>query len=675
MPQVTSYPGVYIEELPSGVRPVVGVATSIAAFVGYTPRGPENLALRLASFGDYERRFGGLDRESELGFAVQQFFRNGGSDAIVVRIPKSDAQKASVTLRDTVSDAGGANALVLTAASSGTWGNALTIDIGHGGASDAQSFNLTVTDQVTGTTERFADLSAAPDSPRFAVTRLNDPDSGSALLRARPGVDGAGRPAAAGTQGSDIFPLASVDATKRYRMTVQPDLPVEVAPGSLPQPEPAVDPVMVEVLAVGERVPSSIGGLCALVERKINAALRAADGAAGLAVRVVPSGSGAGLRILGAVSPELAPDAVDAAFAVSSVAPAGDVADAAALLGLASAAANVGIYTPAGTVRAALGAATRGTGGTLLPGAGDLIGTEAAFSGIYALLKTDIFNLLCIPDATRAKPGSPREVADGLDPDAIWAAALDLCVRRRAMLMVDPPPGVDDTERAADWINGLGAKSPNSVATFPRLRIPDPTDRFQPRTVAPSGTLAGVFARTDGQRGVWKAPAGIEARLQGVAGLEYRLTDPENGILNPLGLNSIRVFPVTGIVNWGARTTEGADLLASQWKYVPVRRLALFIEESVFRGTQWAVFEPNDEPLWSQLRLNLTSFMHDLFRKGAFAGATPSQAYLVKCDSETTTPDDVDRGVVNVLVGFAPLKPAEFVIIRIQQLAAQTAAA
>ncbi len=130
---------------------------------------------------------------------------------------------------------------------------------------------------------------------------------------------------------------------------------------------------------------------------------------------------------------------------------------------------------------------------------------------------------------------------------------------------------------------------------------------------------------------------------------------------------------MVGTVGWGARTTDGADMLASQWKYIPVRRLALFIEESVFRGTQWAVFEPNDEPLWSQLRLNLGSFMQDLFRKGAFAGRTPQEAYLVKCDNDTTTRDDVDRGVVNVLVGFAPLKPAEFVVIRIQQLAGQTA--
>jgi uncharacterized protein len=149
------------------------------------------------------------------------------------------------------------------------------------------------------------------------------------------------------------------------------------------------------------------------------------------------------------------------------------------------------------------------------------------------------------------------------------------------------------------------------------------------------------------------------------------LTQAENGTLNPLGINCLRAFPNIGHVVWGARTLEGSDVLASQWKYVPVRRLALYIEESLFRGTQWVVFEPNDEPLWSQIRLNLGAFMQTLFRQGAFQGTTPREAYLVKCDRETTTQDDINRGVVNILVGFAPLKPAEFVVIKIQQLAGQ----
>jgi phage tail sheath protein FI len=186
-----------------------------------------------------------------------------------------------------------------------------------------------------------------------------------------------------------------------------------------------------------------------------------------------------------------------------------------------------------------------------------------------------------------------------------------------------------------------------------------------------SGAIAGLYARTDTTRGVWKAPAGTDAALRGVLGTDYLLTNAENGTINPLGLNAVRSLPIYGNVVWGARTLEGADQSASQWKYIPVRRTALFIEESLFRGTQWVVFEPNDEPLWMQIRLNIGAFMHSLFRQHAFQGLAPRDAYLVKCDSETTTQDDINKGIVNIVVGFAPLKPAEFVILQITQLAGQ----
>jgi len=189
-------------------------------------------------------------------------------------------------------------------------------------------------------------------------------------------------------------------------------------------------------------------------------------------------------------------------------------------------------------------------------------------------------------------------------------------------------------------------------------------------TFVPCGILAGVMARTDAQRGVWKAPAGLDASLNGVDALQVNLNDAANGILNPLGINCLRSFP-SGRVAWGARTLRGADRDADEYKYIPVRRLALFLEESLYRGTQWVVFEPNDEPLWAQIRLNVGAFMQNLFRQGAFQGRTPREAYLVKCDKETTTQNDINLGIVNILVGFAPLKPAEFVIIKIQQLAGQ----
>jgi phage tail sheath protein FI len=178
------------------------------------------------------------------------------------------------------------------------------------------------------------------------------------------------------------------------------------------------------------------------------------------------------------------------------------------------------------------------------------------------------------------------------------------------------------------------------------------------------------MARIDGSRGVWKAPAGTEADVRGIIGVDCRFSDGENGVMNPKGINTIRIFP-NGIVNWGARTMDGDDSFASEYKYIPIRRLALYMEESLYRGLKWVVFEPNDEPLWSQIRLNVGAFMHNLFRQGAFQGQTPRDAYFVRCDANTTTQNDRNLGIVNIMVGFAPLKPAEFVVIYLQQMAGQ----
>lgn len=240
------------------------------------------------------------------------------------------------------------------------------------------------------------------------------------------------------------------------------------------------------------------------------------------------------------------------------------------------------------------------------------------------------------------------------------------------MLLVDSPSSWTDKDTAKAGIAaGVGTNSKNAAIFFPRLRQPNPLRDNQVEEFVPCGAVAGIFARTDTQRGVWKAPAGLEATLRGVPELSVKLTDDENGELNPLGVNCLRSFPIIGRIIWGSRTLRGADILADEYKYIPVRRLALFIEESLYRGTQWVVFEPNDEPLWAQIRLNVGAFMQNLFRQGAFQGTTPREAYFVKCDSETTTQNDINLGIVNIVVGFAPLKPAEFVIIKIQQMAGQ----
>jgi Bacteriophage tail sheath protein len=302
-------------------------------------------------------------------------------------------------------------------------------------------------------------------------------------------------------------------------------------------------------------------------------------------------------------------------------------------------------------------------GGVLVENDFDGPGLEAAKQGIYALYNTDIFNILCIP---------PYKAGDDVDTGLVGNAAT-LCETRRAMLLVDPPSTWTTVAQAQAGVTAVGTNSKNAALFFPRIKEADPLLNGALGTFVPCGVVAGIFARTDGQRGVWKAPAGLDATLVGVPDLALGMTDLENGLLNPHGINCLRSLPAAGRVVWGSRTLQGDDRLASEWKYIPVRRTALFLEESLYRGTQWAVFEPNDEPLWAQIRLNVGAFMQNLFRQGAFQGKTPAEAYFVKCDKETTTQNDINLGIVNVVVGFAPLKPAEFVIISIQQMAGQIA--
>jgi phage tail sheath protein FI len=651
MAQAT-YPGVYIQEIPSGVRTITGVATSVTAFVGYTTRGLDSRATRVFSFAEFERGFGGLASDSELSYAVHHFFANGGGEAVIVRVPKFEAKAATVTLRTDV--AGGAKSLKVTARSKGTWGNQVVVDVDHDGAGDDKSFNLTITDLGSGTVEEFDNVTMDPAKNNFVESVVNDADSGSELVSVKSLGAGVARPAESGTVGGDID-LADLDNDKDYTIKISSDVPAGEIAG-----------LSVALVDKDETLPTTILGLCRLLERKINLALK---DVAGASVRVVPSSSGLGVRVVANFSASLG--AHDANLTFTPGAP--NSALGAVKLTAASATANVARYW-LGTGRDVFAQDDHALGddGSALPNTALLIGKEADFTGIYALEKVDLFNLLSIPDATRADAGNPSKLDANLDPNAIYAAAMAYVHKRRAFLLIDPPPEVNDVQSAVDWKSfNLTVHEEDGAAFFPRLRLPDPLDEFVPRTFAPSGVVAGLFARIDATRGVWKAPAGTEATLTGVQALVYKLTDPENGALNVLGLNCFRTFPIYGTVAWGARTLVGADDEGSEWKYIPVRRTALYIEESLFRGTKWVVFEPNDEPLWAQIRLNIGAFMHGLFRQGAFQGKTPREAYLVKCDKETTTQDDINKGIVNIVVGFAPLKPAEFVFIKIQQLAGQ----
>lgn len=290
--------------------------------------------------------------------------------------------------------------------------------------------------------------------------------------------------------------------------------------------------------------------------------------------------------------------------------------------------------------------------------------TFNATAGVYLLDRVDIFNLLCIPGETDAPTISTLQ---------------QYCASQRAFYIVDAPQlatvaNLTQTGPVGSTTGPItGTYANNSAYYFPWVQAPDPLVGNRPSLYPPCGFVAGIYAATDANRGVWKAPAGIQASLTGVTGLQYNLTDLENGDLNIQAINCLRQFKTYGDVVWGARTLQGNDQAGSEWKYIPIRRLALYIESSLYDGTQWVVFEPNDAPLWGQIRLNVGAFMQGLFLQGAFQGTSPQQAYFVKCDADNNPQASIDLGVVNILVGFAPLYPAEFVVIQIQQIAGQVA--
>jgi phage tail sheath protein FI len=598
MPITPTFPGVYVEEVPSGVRTIVGVATSITAFIGRALRGPVDQPVIINNFGDFEREFGGLWLNNALGYSVSAFFRNGGSQAVVVRLYRPATDAAGTPLPDTAKlDVGG---MTLAAASKGAWGAGLRASIDQDvsqeiadalGVAPGDLYNLTVTDRGTADTETHRNVTVVPsirqvDQILEQNSRLVrwDGDFPSTPPTVTPGPD----PVTQAETALDQAKAANADGAAK-----------------LTEAQRAQAAAQQELDAANAATPPD--------QTRINAAqtaLQAATTRAGQAQQAASQAQAA---------EDQARQALDAALPPVS---------------------NGDLLT-----------ATEFTGPN----------TEADKRGLFALENADLFNLLVIP---------PYTADDNVDA-ALMAEAAAYCEKRRAILLVDPPSQWRTPQDASAGKAAIGTTSKNAALFFPRVLQPDPLREQRDQEFAPSGAVAGVMARTDATRGVWKAPAGLEANLVGVSNLSVALTDPENGTLNPVAINCVRIRPAVGPVVWGARTLQGDDRLASEWKYVPVRRTALFIEESLYRGTQWVVFEPNDEPLWSQIRLNVSVFMHDLFRQGAFQGQTPNDAYLVKVDRETTTQSDINRGIVNILVGFAPLKPAEFVFLRIQQLAGQ----
>lgn len=519
MPANYAHPGVYIEENSSRVRSITGVSTSNTAFVGYFSRGPINEAVRLTSFADFERIYGGLDIDSEASYAIRQYFSNGGGVAFVVRVAGGSYSAAATTLQ------GGSplqDTLRIEAVNPGQWGRSLRIAAVNTGAS-AGRFNLVVRE-------------VAHNQGREEVVR------------------------------EETHSNLSMSLTDNH--------------------------YVVDIL------------------ERSSALVRATN--AGLGQTPITGATDAN---------GLVPESAFVAL-------------------------------------------TGGGNGISPPDAIAILGSQLADTGLYALgtIAPEMFNLLCIPDSADLSEASYSQVLTD---------ATKYCEDKRAFLLIDIPKTVDTAAKMRQWMHDHSSlRHANTAVYFPRVLVSDPLNDHQARNIGNSGTMAGVYAQIDTQRGVWKAPAGKDTLLRGV-NLAVNINNEENGELNSLGVNALRTFPVIGSVVWGARTLKGAAQLASEWKYIPVRRMALFIEATLYQQLDWVEFEPNDEPLWSQIRLSVDAFMLQLFRQGAFQGDRQSDAYFVKCDSKTTTQNDINSGAINILVGFAPSRPAEFVLIKVQLLAGQ----
>jgi phage tail sheath protein FI len=643
MPVKPTFPGVYIEEVPSGVRTIVGVATSVGAFIDSFARGPMSRALQIFSFADFEREFGGLDAQSEASYAIQQFFLNGGSEAWVIRVGQAGSfATAQIDLKDDTGAGPGGSLRVFagrlikgtSVRDPGAWGNSIRLDVDYDTTDTTTLFNLTVSEvSPAGTqpilrTETFRNLTMAAGATNSAVDVINE---GSRIVQVS--SLGANRPAQTGTAGIPLN-LGGIAPPLRCNAEINAEGP--------------------QVVSLGAAAPTSPQQARSLLEAALRAAAPGDPRYTNATVQLI----GGRLRVLTGRTGRTPGTPFDPESTLTFTENGGNTAAALGLLGVTP---NVQQYSLGMGAGGAQANAIPGDDGNL-PDASDLIGVRLNKTGLFALEDVSLFNILCLPRAANLTAGMAT----------VYSAAEAYCLERRAFLIVDIPANVTTVQDMKDFLEtNASLRSRNAAVYFPRLRIADPLNNFRLRDMAPSGTVAGIYARTDNDRGVWKAPAGIDATLRNVNELSYVLTDPENGALNPLGINCLRNFPIYGNVVWGARTLDGADVQASEWKYLPVRRFALFLEESLYRGTKWVVFEPNDEPLWAQIRLNVGAFMQTLFRQGAFQGQTPREAYFVKCDKETTTQDDIDQGIVNILVGFAPLKPAEFVIIKISQIAGQ----
>ncbi|NJK33073.1 MAG: hypothetical protein HC927_12055 [Deltaproteobacteria bacterium] len=762
-----SYPGVYVQEIPSGSRTITGVSTSIALFIGMADQGPMDEPVRTLSYADFERSFGTTNNSGELHDQVRQFFLNGGSQCWVIRI----AEGASSAKVELAPESGNAT-LQLAARSAGTIGASIRARVDYDTAEPEQTFNLRLEQTAVDgngvvtvvASELYKNLTFDPNSSRYVIDVLNQQ---SALVEASL----LNNPTAVSAYSLWGVWEATEDAVAALN-TVLAALPdgegkFQISVDGSPFQTVVLDGPMANLAAVQTAIDTAltpVGKTATVDTTEIGAGWfwKITSGGTGGAITFAPvSGNDfcknmqvgtafGGIDVGGWAHARPAPNGIFGRLVVGTpatlatnlgglvdltlgeittftitdsqgadaiaLAPALPAAAATTLAGvktmLSALAGQVNadsnarwtaavngyriVFLPKTGVNATDFEAFVGTGVTEVDGdyfwadgtgnvqwyelggygsdrgdfqEGSAAGSNGSTPGVdnytdaFTIAKRDIdlFNLLVLPQSGNQGDSARKD---------LWGPASVFAKEERAFLLVDPPTAWTEANEVTEGIADLrvGVATDHAAVYWPRLKV---ASNGTAKTIDPAGTIAGIMARIDGSRGVWKAPAGLEATALGVRGVQYGMSDGENGLINPQAVNALRAFP-SGIVSWGARTMVGFDNSGNDdYKYVPVRRLSLYIAESLYRGLQWAVFEPNDEPLWRQLRQSAGGFMNNLFRLGAFAGARSSDAYFVKVDRETTTQNDINLGIVNVVIGFAPLKPAEFVVLTIQQKAGE----
>ena len=646
MPSLT-YPGVYVEEVSSGVRPIEAASTSTAAFVGLAEMGPDDEARRITNWTQFQRYYGAFS-DGFLAHSVFQFFNNGGRQCYIVRVTRSDAVKADVTVQNRAATP--ANGLRFSAKNKGVWGNYLYLQIEDGSTDPSNEFRISIRRQTTvdvvpddfldiAPLEVHDNLSMDPNAANYVVTVLGQ---NSNLIDAQ--VLGTNTSLQRGFHRGGLKPTLPLGANRSFQINVDQDgfqlitLPDGIA----------------DLAGVAAAITAAVRALTSKKSSTLAAAFSAFDctvETVGPDQRLLlQSGTNTGAGTESALSSVRIQNAsLNNAATQLKLGPGNGGVSEDALAVRRPAAASI-IQIGDAAIAAPVAAITAGIDGTAAL-------NEQSFSSAFALLdnKTD-FSILAVP---------------GENSTVMVDAGMAYCQKRTlqdVFYIADMTIDDDNPDAAEAFRQKLTKPNSYGAVYFPWIKALDPAGILaEPILLPPSGYIAGLYAQIDARRGVWKAPAGTEASLSGAVGLAIDLTDTEQGNLNPIGVNCIRRFPAAGIVVFGARTISSDP----EWKYVSIRRTAIMLRVSIYNGIQWAVFEPNDVPLWSQLRLNITSFMMTLYRQGAFQGTTPSQAFFVKCDEETTTQDDINLGIVNVLVGFAPLRPAEFVVVKISQKAGQ----